>query len=115
MALDDQFNALANLAAGETAVPSPTEPEGETRSLGDLIDDAGFNNEEYTNLEESNFEKDEEPEVEGFPEPEDNYNPEDQTDAVVQANAAEKTPSVPEPKPVPNPLHSYATYTYRSE
>lgn len=110
MALDDQFDALANIAAGETAVPSPTEPEGDTRSLADLLDESGFNDEDYRNLNAAENASDEEPE--GFPEAEDNYNEEDQTGTVAAAVAAERAPAVPTPAPLLNPLHDYSTYTY---
>ena len=70
MALDNEFDPLANIAASETAVPSPTEPSGGPKSLSDLIDDAGFNDEDYRVLNEAENSSDEEPE--GFPEPEDN-------------------------------------------
>lgn len=110
MALDNEFDPLANIAASETAVPSPTEPSGDPKSLSDLIDDAGFDDEDYRTLNEAENSSDEEPE--GFPEPEDNYNTEDQTDTVVEAVAAEQAPAVPTPAPMPNPLHKYSTYTY---
>lgn len=110
MALDDQFDALANVAAGETAVPSPTEPASDSKSLNDLLDDAGFDDQDYQNLNTAENAADEEPE--GFPEQEDRYNPEDQTDAVTTTVAAKQKPAVPDPAPLVNPLHSYATYTY---
>lgn len=110
MALDDQFDALANIAAGETAVPSPTEPSSEPKSLADLLDETGFDDEDYRNLNTAENAADEEPE--GFPEPVDNYNTEDQTDTVARAAAAEPAPAVTTPKPLFNPLHNYATYTY---
>ena len=121
--LDAQQNintqAQADIAATETAGPVPTEPDTSTQT--EQENEEELSDSDSDTLDSNSETSDEEPEEDPFErsrvDAENNFaNGDDSATAdiekVVLDEKAVSAQQVPNPKPIPNPLHEYSTYTY---